>query len=190
MPSTTGPQSLPYPLPSDAPDVPGAFLSLLQTMQVGGAYPYTTYAALTGAGNGFNGQLATVSADSTAWRNGIYMSNGSGWSLVGGLRNTVAPSMGSNYALGVGQVFQRGTQVTLNIQVVKSGSAIAVNDTVFTLPVGSRPPSLVLATGGTTTGGQQGPITYQISTAGVVTVNSVAAASAATAWVTGVFENA
>lgn len=189
MPSISGPQSLPYPLPSDAPDGPGAFLSLLQTMQVGGAYPYTTYSAMNAAGNGFNGQLATVNADSTAWRNGIYMSNGSGWALVGGLRNAITPSMGSGYTLGVGQIYQRGTQMTLNIQVIK-GSAIGAGDTVFTLPSGSRPPSLVFATGGTTTGGQQGPITFQISTAGVVSVNSVSAGSATTAWVTGVFENA
>lgn len=189
MPSISGPQSLPYPLPSDAPDGPGAFLSLLQAMQVGGAYPYPTYTALTAAGNGYNGQLATVNADTTLWRNGIYMSNGSGWSLIGGLRNAVTPSMGSGYTLGLGQIYQRGTQVTLNIQVTK-GSSITVGDTLFTLPTGSRPPSLVFATGGTTTGSNQGPITYQISTSGVVSVNSVAFTSASTAWVTGVFENA
>lgn len=189
MPTTYGPQSLPYPLPSDAPDVPGAILSLLQVMQVGGALPFSTYALLTASGNGFQGQLASVNADTTAALNGIYMSNGSGWQLIGGRRNLVSPSMGSGYSAGLGQITQRGTLVTFNFQFIKSTS-IAAGDTVFTLPANSRPPSTQLLLGATTTGGQGGAMTFLVSTAGVVTVNSTQATGSLVGWVVGSFENA
>ena len=188
MPTTYGPQSLPYPLPSDAPDVPGAILSLLQVMQVGGALPFSTYALLTASGNGFQGQLASVNADTTTTLNGIYMSNGSGWQLIGGRRVAITPSMGSGYTGALGQITQRGTLVTLNFQFTK-GSAFATGDTVLTLPAGSRPPSAVLLTGAATTGGATGPMSFLVATTGVVTINSVAT-TATTGWITGAFENA
>lgn len=187
MPTTYGPQGLPYPFPSDAPDGPGAFLSLLQAQQVGGALPFSTYAALTATGNGFQGQLATVNADTTLWRNGIYMSNGSGWELIGGRRNVITPSMGTSYTAALGQITQRGSLVTMNFQFTKS-SAFASGDTVFTLPVGSRPPSSVLVTGAAVTGGATGPMSFLVATTGVVTVSAVAT-SATTGWITGAFEN-
>ncbi|WP_434315830.1 hypothetical protein [Leifsonia sp. P73] len=87
MSSTTfGPEALPYPQPSDAPDGPGAFLALIQKLVLGGVQQFGTYAALPtpnpSAGVGFGGQLAIVTADPNPGLNGIYESNGTAWSLI------------------------------------------------------------------------------------------------------------
>ena len=129
-----------------------------------------------------------MNADTTAALNGIYMSNGSGWQLIGGRRVPITPTMGSGYSSGLGQITQRGTQITLNFQFAK-GTAFAVNDTVLTLPAGARPPSTVVVLGAATTGVATGPMSFLVSTAGAVTVNSVST-SATSGWIAGEFENA
>lgn len=186
MPTTFGPEALPYPQPTDAPDGPGAFLALLQKLVVGGAIPYDTYANMTaGLGTGYNGQLSIVYNDTT--KNGVYWSNGSAWSLMTGPRQSGTPIPGTNYSIGLGQVTLRGTQVTANLQFTKS-SAMVAGDTAGTLPVGFRPPSLVVAAGFTTTGANVGTVQFQIASTGVVTISYVQAAAANAAWLSVVFE--
>lgn len=102
---TFGPEGLPYPNTSDAPDGPGAFLALLQAMSVGGAKVYASQSALTASGTGFAGQLAVVTSDSTAAFNGVYVSNGSAWTLLTG-----APFTGTITYLNSGGVqYSAGT---------------------------------------------------------------------------------
>lgn len=78
MPTTSGVEALPLPQASDAPDGPGAFLSLIQAMQTGGAWVYPTLAGAGGL-NTVQGkyplQLAIVNADTPA-KNGYYYWNG------------------------------------------------------------------------------------------------------------------
>ena len=108
MPVNFGPELLPYPQTSDAPDGPGAFLALLQKMVVGGIIPYTTY-ALMAAPAGFLGEHRTVTSDPDAALNGDYVLLASGWAPVNGSR-------GIPFATAVGltdaQVVQPGAPTT------------------------------------------------------------------------------
>jgi hypothetical protein len=155
---------------------------------VSGAIPFTTYSALTGSGTGFAGQLATVTTDTSAWLNGLYVSDGTAWFLIDSKVNTVTPTAGSGFTVAGGKITQKGPTVELNQQFTKS-SSIAIGDTVGTLPTGYRPTSIVVISGATTTGLNQNSASVQIATTGVITVNHVAASAATSLWISGSFKN-
>jgi hypothetical protein len=74
-------------------------------MSVGGAKPFTTKSALTTAGTGYAGQLAVVTSDTTAAYNGVWESNGAGWTFLTG-----PPVTGTITYLNVGGVqYSAGT---------------------------------------------------------------------------------
>lgn len=75
MPTTSGVESLPLPQSSDAPDGPGAFLSLIQAMQTGGPWAQATLTALQALTGKYHLQLAVVNADPTPAKNGFYYWN-------------------------------------------------------------------------------------------------------------------
>ena len=101
MPVNFGPELLPYPQPSDAPDGPGAFLALIQKMVVGGIIPYTTY-ALMAAPAGFLGEHRTVTSDPDAALNGDYVLTGTGW------KNTTEDTGWTNLTLASGATTSGG----------------------------------------------------------------------------------
>lgn len=106
MSTTSGPEQLPYPQPSDTPDGPGAFLALLQAMQTAGPWVYGTLAALQAVAGKYVNQLATVNADTPA-NNGYYSWNGSTWVplnfYTGGL-NLIAPSSVTGSGVSIGNI--------------------------------------------------------------------------------------
>lgn len=166
MSVNSGPELIPIPQPTDAPDGPGAFSALMQTMIVGGAIPYDTYANMGIAeGFGYNGQLVVIYNDTI--KNGVYWSNGSAWQLITGPRTTGTLTPGTNYSIGSGQLTLRGTQVTANIQIVKS-STLVVGEVAATLPVGFRPPVQLVVPAGSTNGGGQGFVMVTINTDGTI----------------------
>lgn len=77
MPTNYGPEVLPYPQPTEAPDGPGAFLALLQAMQTGGPWVYGTLTQLQAVTGKYALQMAVVNADPTIAKNGFYY-----WSTV------------------------------------------------------------------------------------------------------------
>lgn len=78
MSATFGPDGLPYPQPSDAPDGPGAFLAFAQRLQVAAIGVFDTYANMTAAwANGRVGQLNYVYND--GFNIGYWQSTGSSW---------------------------------------------------------------------------------------------------------------
>lgn len=120
MSTTSGPEALPIPQPTDAPDGPGAFLALVQQMQTGGAWVYPTVLALKAVAGKYINQLAAVNGDTPA-NNGSYVWNGTTWVQVP-LLNTAgalvppASVAGTGVSLvNVGQVsFASATSVSLN----------------------------------------------------------------------------
>lgn len=139
MSATSGPESLPYPQPTDQPDGPGAFLALIQKLVVGGIQQFNSYSALPtpnpASGVGFVGQLANVTADPNPGLNGIYLSNGTAWSLILSptsaawtptVGNVATSAIQARYSVAAGVVFCSG-KITL------SGAPTAVP--TITLPL-------------------------------------------------------
>ena len=143
---TFGPQALPYPNPSDAADVPGVLLTLLQKMQVGGAIPYTSKSALDASGTGFAGQLAVVTADSTAWKNGVWESNGTAWSLIAAPRvsGTVTGNSGTpSYSAGGVTLYTENGRAYMNGLFTSTSASFttATSYAIGNLPSGFFPPA-------------------------------------------------
>lgn len=138
---TFGPQGLPYPNASDAPDIPGAFLSLEQKIQVGGAIPFASYSALT-ASTAFQGQIATVYGDTTQL-NGLYLSlDGSTWTRISS--SYIVPVTANTFTAGVGvnapRVLVQGRQATLYGQVAWATGANY--SSILTIPSSALPPTM------------------------------------------------
>jgi hypothetical protein len=158
MPTPYGPQAIPYPQPSEAPDGPGAFLALLQKMDVGGIIPYTTFASLPATG--FLGQHATVTSDAN--NNGDYWWNGSGWVRPGAQRLFLGTFADTSYSNGnlIGNV--------VNIPAIPTASRVLIT---LTGMIGfSGTANIDVATSCATTGGgivadQQGAFATRIATA-------------------------
>jgi len=140
---TFGPQALPYPNPSDAADVPGVLLTLLQKIQVGGAIPYTSKSALDASGTGFAGQLAVVTADSTAWKNGVWESNGSAWSLLAAPRVTGSFTGSTIYSGGGVTVYTENGRCYLGGNVTSTSASFTTGTSyaLGTLAAGFFPPA-------------------------------------------------
>lgn len=142
---TFGPQSLPYPNTSDAPDVPGAFLTLLQAMSVGGAKTYATQASLTASGTGYAGQLAVVTSDSTTALNGVYLSNGSAWSYLTGAPFTGTITYTGIYSAGspAPVLKTRGARTGLSGVLVSTSASFVAGTAYspFTIPTSFAPAS-------------------------------------------------
>lgn len=136
MPTTSGVEALPLPQASDAPDGPGAFLSLLTAMQTGGPWVQPTLTALQALTGKYPLQLGVVNAD-TAAKNGFYYWNGTTnqWvkmSLLTTGSTLIAPSSvaGTGVSLtNVGDVtFTNAPSVSLN------GIFTSAYDNYFIIP--------------------------------------------------------
>jgi hypothetical protein len=135
MPAQYGPQKLPYPQPSEAPDGPGVILALAQGVGVGGVYPYATLSALPAAGV-FTGQYAVVTSDATVANNGLYMWSGTAWVQQTGDTGWITPALSLSWTSVAGFTVQYRK---FNGLVMFRGRATGgTTGVAFTLPAGFR----------------------------------------------------
>lgn len=142
--ATYGPQNLPYPQPTDAPDGPGAFLALDQAIAVGGIQPFATLTALTGYTGLFVGQRATVTADATVDNNGDYIWSGTAW--VGGVApiTSIATGFTANAFPNSPRILRQGNRRTMYGEVVFTSGGTYSN--ILTVPVADQPPTATTRT--------------------------------------------
>lgn len=139
MSATFGPEALPYPQPSDAPDGPGAFLSLIQRMQVGGMQVFDLYANMTAAlGNGYVRQLAYVYGDTGA-NNGFWLSDGTTWSIWSRQWTDFTPTTPGLTVGSGGSTLYAKYKVTNGEITIRAGwrmgSSPTINDPTLTYPL-------------------------------------------------------
>lgn len=140
MPATSGPEALPYPQASDAPDGPGAFLSLLSAMQTGGPWVYPTLIALQAVPGKYVNQLATVNADPTATLNGYYTWNGAQWVLSFGDTGWVPLTYSNGWSdfPGYPALAVRRRNGIVYLSGLGKGGTVSATTLITTVPVGFR----------------------------------------------------